>query len=202
MLRLEKNAGPFFTGLAGEETVWMSHGDSVSVPPAGFTVLARSDSALAAIADISRKLYLVQFHPEVKHTANGRQMLRNFLFTIASLNKDWDMSSFIEATLREIKETVGDKQVVYGISGGVDSSVMAVLLHKALGDRLRSISWTTASCARMNGCRWNAASATTSGCSRDGRRSDSFLGGWPGHQSREKRGSSATNSSTFFSGSG
>lgn len=139
VIRLEKNPGPFFSGLDVEETVWMSHGDSVAVPPAGFKVLARSDSALAAIADPERKIYLVQFHPEVKHTASGRQMLRNFLFTISSLHKDWDMSSFIEQTLHEVRGTVGDKQVVCGISGGVDSSVMAVLLHKALGDRLRCI---------------------------------------------------------------
>jgi len=128
-----------FKGLSGTETVWMSHGDSVKTPPAGFTIAARSDAAIAALSDPLRNIHLVQFHPEVKHTKNGQTMLRNFLFEIAGLSEDWDMSSFIQDTIQEIREVVGPRKVVCGISGGVDSSVMAVLLHKAIGDQLRCI---------------------------------------------------------------
>ena len=135
---LNKDSG-LFKGMAAAETVWMSHGDSVKTPPDGFTVAARSDSAIAALADEKRNIFLVQFHPEVKHTENGKTILKNFLFSIAGLERDWDMSSFIQDSIKEIRETVGKKEVVCGISGGVDSSVMAVLLHKAIGDQLRCI---------------------------------------------------------------
>lgn len=120
--------------------MWMSHGDTVKTPPPGFSVIA-STSALevAAMSDESRNLYAVQFHPEVHHSENGERILRNFLFKIAKITPDWTMSSFVERVIREVRETVGDGHVVCALSGGVDSTVVAVLLHKAIGKRLHCI---------------------------------------------------------------
>ncbi|MFW0861222.1 MAG: glutamine-hydrolyzing GMP synthase [Dethiobacter sp.] len=127
-----------FAGLGREETVWMSHSDSVEVAPSGFTVTAvTSNTPVAAMADPKLRFYAVQFHPEVIHTPHGMEMLKNFLFTVVGLAADWNMGSFIEATVGQIREVVGsEEQVVCGLSGGVDSSVAAVLVHKAIGDRL------------------------------------------------------------------
>jgi GMP synthase (glutamine-hydrolysing) len=125
----------------GERTdVWMSHGDALSAPPPGFKALARTPSCpLAAIGDSARKIYGVQFHPEVTHTPKGRQMLRNFLYTIAGCKGDWRMTNYIEAEIKSIRERVGDSRVILGLSGGVDSSVAAVLIHQAIGDKLQCI---------------------------------------------------------------
>ena len=120
--------------------VWMSHGDTVKTPPAGFLVTGSTDTLeVAAMADEARKIYAVQFHPEVHHSVDGDTMLRNFLFKIAKITPDWTMSSFVERVINEVRETVGDGHVVCALSGGVDSTVVAVLLHKATGKNLHCI---------------------------------------------------------------
>ncbi len=118
----------------GRYQVWMSHGDSAKTLPKGFKNLASSDYCpYAAIRKGS--IYGLQFHPEVHHTPRGREIIANFLFRVAKLKSDWSMGSFVEEKVREIRETVGDGKVVCAISGGVDSSVTAALVHKAVGDR-------------------------------------------------------------------
>jgi GMP synthase (glutamine-hydrolysing) len=134
---------PLFAGLAdvGElETVWMSHGDRVTAIPDGFEVIATSTGApFAAIADDARKIYGVQFHPEVVHTVNGARIYRNFLFNIAGLKGDWTMAAFRQEMVARIRDQVGDGKVICGLSGGVDSSVAAVLIHEAIGDQLTCV---------------------------------------------------------------
>ncbi len=121
-------------------TVWMSHGDRVIDLPPGFTSVASTPTLdMAAMADEKRGLYAVQFHPEVFHTENGTQILQNFLFGVAKLKRDWTMTSFVENTIRESREKVGDKNVVLGLSGGIDSTVVAALLHRAIGKQLHCI---------------------------------------------------------------
>ncbi|EKE02343.1 MAG: hypothetical protein ACD_20C00399G0028 [uncultured bacterium] len=123
-----------------ELAVWMSHGDKVDTIPPDFTQLAlSSNTPFAAIANHERKLYGVQFHPEVAHTNNGTQILRNFVFSACQCDPNWNMKNFIETQVKEIKEKVGDKNIICGLSGGVDSSVAAVLLHKAVGNQLKCI---------------------------------------------------------------
>ncbi|HLG17525.1 MAG TPA: glutamine-hydrolyzing GMP synthase [Blastocatellia bacterium] len=122
-------------GLPSPMKVWMSHGDYVSVPPPGFTVTAATEAAIGAIEDPRRNLYGVQFHPEVAHTPQGKEILRNFLVNVCHLRCDWTMASFIETTIENIKQQVGDGRAVCGLSGGVDSSVAAALVDRAIGDR-------------------------------------------------------------------
>ncbi len=120
--------------------VWMSHGDHVSVPAPGFDVLGRSeDGIIAAVAHRARRLFGVQFHPEVVHTPRGTRMLRNFLFDIAGLTGDWTPASFVDEAVERIRAQVGDARVICGMSGGVDSAVAAALIHKAIGDRMTCV---------------------------------------------------------------
>ncbi|HEY7528826.1 MAG TPA: glutamine-hydrolyzing GMP synthase [Candidatus Deferrimicrobiaceae bacterium] len=120
--------------------VWMSHGDRIVELPKGFASIARStNSPVAAMSNEEKTLYGVQFHPEVAHTPKGKEILSNFLFRVCGLSPWWTMHSFVETSLRKIREKVGGENVVLGLSGGVDSSVAAVLLHRALGDRLTCI---------------------------------------------------------------
>ncbi|HST20222.1 MAG TPA: glutamine-hydrolyzing GMP synthase, partial [Blastocatellia bacterium] len=123
------------SGVASPTKVWMSHGDYVSRPPEGFTVTASTDAAIGAVEDPARKLYGVQFHPEVAHTPAGKEILRNFLVNVAHLRCDWTMASFIETTVEEVRRRVGDGRAVCGLSGGVDSSVAAALVAHAIKDR-------------------------------------------------------------------
>ncbi|WP_372632463.1 glutamine-hydrolyzing GMP synthase [Cohnella sp.] len=124
-------------GLDGRQTVWMSHGDHVTELPAGFRVDASTEHApVAAMSDPDRKFFAVQFHPEVRHSVHGNEMIRNFLFGVCGCRGDWTMGSFIDDMVRDIRAEVGDKKVLCALSGGVDSSVVAVLIHKAIGDQL------------------------------------------------------------------
>lgn len=132
--------GVLLKGIESSSQVWMSHADSVVAPPPGFSVLGSTSSLpVAAMEDDSRKLYAVQFHPEVHHTVEGRKILHNFLFDICGLTGDWTTESFIDESVQKIRNQVGNGKVVLGISGGVDSTVAAVLLKKAIGDRLHAV---------------------------------------------------------------
>ena len=123
-----------------EQTTWMSHGVAVEQAPAGFEVLAHTEGApVAAMADESRKLYGVQWHPEVKHSPLGQKLIENFLHRCAALPNDWDASSIIEDQVKKIREQVCDAEVICGLSGGVDSAVAAALVHKAIGDQLTCV---------------------------------------------------------------
>lgn len=126
-----------FKDLSDEEEVWMSHGDHVAKIPQGFKLLAKSQNGLvASIANEEKKIYCVQFHPEVRHTVNGNKMLHNFVFEICHANNNWSMKNYLDMQIEEIRKTVKDKKVLCGLSGGVDSTVVAVLLHKAIGHNL------------------------------------------------------------------
>ncbi len=126
-----------FDGMDRELQVWMSHGDAVAELPEGFYATASTrDCEVAAMSDPARALYAVQFHPEVRHTIKGMEILSNFLFKVAGLKADWDLADFIKDTIEEIKLKVGGKKVLCALSGGVDSSIAATLVHRAVGDRL------------------------------------------------------------------
>ncbi|MBC7323697.1 MAG: glutamine-hydrolyzing GMP synthase [Moorella sp. (in: Bacteria)] len=129
-----------FARLPGTMPCWMSHGDYISAPPPGFIVTARSAyTPVAAMSDPGRRLYGVQFHPEVKHTPLGQEMLHRFLFQVCGCRGDWSVSSFIEEQVAAIRERVGDGRVLCALSGGVDSSVAAALVHRAVGDHLTCV---------------------------------------------------------------
>ena len=129
-----------FEGLENTERVWMSHGDRVNSIPQGFEIIGKSRHApYAAIADSKRQFYGVQFHPEVVHTINGAKMLHNFTHKIAGFKGDWTMAAFKGEMISAIKEQVRDGKVICGLSGGVDSSVAAVLIHEAIGDQLTCV---------------------------------------------------------------
>lgn len=125
-------------GVGQNSVVWMSHFDEVTQLPPGFELNAKSGVA-AAISNPEKKIYGVQFHPEVSHSEEGGKMLENFVFGICQSEKNWKLTNYIEKTVSEIKEKVGDNKVILGLSGGVDSSVAAVLIHKAIGDQLTCI---------------------------------------------------------------
>jgi GMP synthase (glutamine-hydrolysing) len=123
--------------LPKEQVVWMSHGDLVVETPAGFEVDATSPSCpIAAMSSKDKNMYGVQFHPEVRHSVHGNHILKNFVFEVCHAEANWSIENFIEVEMDKIRETVGDRKVLCALSGGVDSSVVAVLIHKAIGDQL------------------------------------------------------------------
>jgi GMP synthase (glutamine-hydrolysing) len=136
---ITKRDSPLFNNVPKTNITWMSHGVKVKDLPAGFTKLSESKNAVAAIADEARQFYGLQFHPEVMHTQNGQQILKNFVKNIAGFKGDWTMKGFIETETARIKELVGNKQVVAALSGGVDSSVAASLVAKAIGKQQHCI---------------------------------------------------------------
>jgi GMP synthase (glutamine-hydrolysing) len=132
--------GRLLHGLPSEQTCWMSHRDTVFEPPAGFTALASSgESPVAAFEDIDRALYGIQFHPEVVHTPYGNAILTTFLEDICGCDMSWSAASVVEEQVARIRQQVGDGQVICGLSGGVDSSVAALLVHRAIGDQLTCV---------------------------------------------------------------
>jgi GMP synthase (glutamine-hydrolysing) len=131
---------PLFDGLGKVMDVWNSHGDKLTKLPRGFRAVGRTDnSQYAAIEDPKRRFYGLQFHPEVVHTPRGKELLENFVYEVCAAPPDWTMGSFIEETCARIRTQVGDDHVILGLSGGVDSSVAAALLHKAIGDQLTCV---------------------------------------------------------------
>ncbi len=129
-----------FSGIDPETATWMSHGDSIEALPKGFAITASTaNTAVAAVANTRKKFFGVQFHPEVEHTAKGRKIIHNFLFDICGCKPSWTMQSFARDTIEQIRATVGDKKVILGLSGGVDSSVTALLVHRAIGKNLTCI---------------------------------------------------------------
>jgi GMP synthase (glutamine-hydrolysing) len=136
---IEDGASALFEGLPPTLQVWMSHGDEALELPAGFKRIAVSDNALAGIENAEARVWAVQFHPEVHHTPLGPHLLKNFLFDICGARGDWTPAHFIESTVHSIREKVGADHVICGLSGGVDSSVAAMLVHKAIGKQLTCI---------------------------------------------------------------
>jgi GMP synthase (glutamine-hydrolysing) len=131
-----RNGSSLLKGVSSPTPVWMSHGDSIMKPPAGFSVTAgTSATPVAAIEDAQRKLFGIQFHPEVKHTREGKAVLGNFL-DACGCERSWNAASFVDEAVARIRETVGEGRVLCALSGGVDSAVAALLIHKAIGDKL------------------------------------------------------------------
>ncbi len=129
-----------FTNVDDGTTMWMSHGDSVTQMPSGFELLAHTENTpCAAIADHQKKLYGVQFHPEVVHSIGGLALIRNFVYHICDCEPTWTTAAFVEESIREIRARVGDKRVLLALSGGVDSSTLAFLLYKAIGEQLTCV---------------------------------------------------------------
>lgn len=136
-LQIEKT-NSLLSGVGSKSTVWMSHFDEVETVPPGFTVNGRTD-VISAISNEKEKIFCVQFHPEVSHTDEGARMIENFVFNICQAPKNWKLTNYIDETVAEIREKVGKDRVILGLSGGVDSSVAAVLIHKAIGAQLTCI---------------------------------------------------------------
>ncbi len=138
---LEHNAaGGLLAGMSSPTQVWMSHGDHIEALPEGFTPVGQTENCpYAAIADTTRNFYGVQFHPEVAHTPEGMNVFKNFIHDVCGCDDSWNMDSFSEAAINEIREQVGEKKVLCGLSGGVDSSVAAALIHRAIGDQLTCV---------------------------------------------------------------
>lgn len=131
---------PLLDGIPEETAVWMSHGDSVVDMPPGFGLIGHTAlTPIAAIADDARRIYGVQFHPEVVHTPEGKHIIEKFLFSVCRCEGGWSMGNYIDIAVRQIREEVGDRKVICALSGGVDSSVAAVLVHRAIGDQLTCV---------------------------------------------------------------
>ena len=128
-----------FSGVPESLRIWNSHGDHVRTLPPGFCATGHTDNAIASLEDAARKIYAVQFHVEVNHTERGTELLRNFLFRVCMAEPKWSGAAFIEETTAAIRERVGNKWAICGLSGGVDSTVAAVLVHRAMGARLTNI---------------------------------------------------------------
>ncbi len=134
------NTSTLFSGLNNNSICWMSHTDQIAEVPKGFKITAKTPNCpVAAMENDEKKLYAMQYHPEVSHTTQGKLMLKNFLYKACGCKGDWKMSSFVETTIKHLRETIGDRKVLVGLSGGVDSSVAAVLVHKAIGKNLTCI---------------------------------------------------------------
>lgn len=132
-----KSDDDLFKGIGQDSLCWMSHTDYIELAPKGFEITASSETCpVCAMKNEEKKIYAVQFHPEVEHTERGREIIQNFLFNVCGLSKDWNMGNFAEGSIRRIKELVGDKKALCAMSGGVDSSVAAVMVHKAIGSNL------------------------------------------------------------------
>ncbi len=139
-VRQAGRAGRLFDGLSARERVWASHGDLIAEAPEGFDVVATSDNApIAAIEDPARALFGVLFHPEVAHTEHGTAMLRSFAFGACGCAGDWDLKAFLEEAVAKVRETVGAGRAICALSGGVDSAVAALIMHRAIGDRLTCV---------------------------------------------------------------
>lgn len=134
-LEVTEEGSALFKGLPAEMDVWMSHGDHLTEIPGDFRVTARTDGALNALEDLSGRIYGVQFHPEVAHTTHGKLILQNFLFGVCKLAGDWSPRAIISEQIKKIKDTAEGGRVICGLSGGVDSTVAAALVHEAIGDR-------------------------------------------------------------------
>lgn len=135
-----KEQAALFKAVGEKTKTWMSHGDSISKLPAGFKITGSTENTkIAATAQSEKHLYGLQFHPEVHHTAKGKKMLRNFLYDVCGCKRTWTMKSFARDSVSQIRNVVGDQKVILGLSGGVDSSVTALLLHKAVGKNLTAI---------------------------------------------------------------
>lgn len=133
-----QESNQFLSGVKENSTVWMSHFDEVEKLPDGFSINGMTD-VISAISNEAKKIYAVQFHPEVSHTEEGAKMIENFIFDICNAPKDWKLTNYIDETIADIRAKVGDSKVILGLSGGVDSSVAAVLIHKAIGTQLTCI---------------------------------------------------------------
>lgn len=139
-LAVSGDGGTLHEGLPAHHPVWMSHGDSVSKAPEGFTVTAGSaDTPVAAFEDVERRFAGVQYHPEVAHSPHGQEVLRRFLHEIAGIRPQWTTSSIVDETVAAIREQVGDRRAICALSGGVDSAVAAALVHRAIGDQLTCV---------------------------------------------------------------
>ena len=135
----EPSGSDLFTGVPASLRVWNSHGDHVRTLPDGFRTVGRTENAIAAVENPDKKIYAVEFHPEVNHTERGTELLRNFLFRVCKAEPKWSGAAFIEETTAAIRQRVGNKWAICGLSGGVDSTVAAVLVHRAMGARLTNI---------------------------------------------------------------
>src|SRR3981081_867876 len=135
----EQGGSHLFRGVPASLRVWNSHGDHVRTLPEGFRTIGRTENAIAAVENPEKKIYAVEFHPEVNHTERGTDLLRNFLFRVCKAEPKWSGAAFIEETTRAVREKVGNKWAICGLSGGVDSTVAAVLVHRAMGTRLTNI---------------------------------------------------------------
>jgi GMP synthase (glutamine-hydrolysing) len=134
------NDADLLWGISQQTKVWMSHGDRIERMPEGFSIIGHTlNSPVAVMADSEKKIYALQFHPEVVHTVEGTRILQNFVYTICGCNPTWEMSCFIDWSISHIRSSAGGKKVICALSGGVDSSVVALLIHRALGDNLTCI---------------------------------------------------------------